>query len=289
MSALDRYFHGGKGDASMFFREKHAGGKVCLQIVESRWKAGKSKQRVMGTLGRLDRLDQSGELAALLPSGARFAEAVMLLDAHQRAELPAVSNVRIGPALIFERLWQQSGCRAVIEELLDGRKFGFLVERAIFLTVLHRLFDPGSDRAADQWKALFKIDGAPEPELHQLYRAMARLGEELPDSDQDARSPFSPRCVKDRVEERLFQRRRALFSSLRLVFFDTPSVYFEGAGGHSLGQIGNSKDHRPDLRQMVVGAVHELACQADLQRLLPRKRLARITHSLRSSLDHPQR
>lgn len=264
----------------MFFREKHAGGKVYLQIVENRWEAGKSKQRVIGTLGRLDRLDQSGELAALLRSGARFAEAVMLLDAHQRAELPAVSNVRIGPALIFERLWQQSGCGAVIEELLDGRKFGFSVERAIFLTVLHRLFDPGSDRAADKWKALFKIDGAAELELHQLYRAMAWLGEVLPDSDQDARSPFSPRCVKDRVEERLFERRRTLFSSLRLVFFDTTSVYFEGAGGQSLGQYGNSKDHRPDLRQMVVGAVLDeqgqpLCCElwpgntTDVKTLLP--------------------
>jgi transposase len=39
------------------------------------------------------------------------------------------------------------------------------------------------------------------------------------------------------------------------VFFDTTSLYFEGHGGQSLGQYGHSKDHRPDLRQMVVGAV----------------------------------
>jgi hypothetical protein len=29
---------------------------------------------------------------------------------------------------------------------------------------------------------------------------------------------------------------------------DTTSLYFEGAGGPTLGQHGYSKDHRPDLR-----------------------------------------
>jgi hypothetical protein len=33
---------------------------------------------------------------------------------------------------------------------------------------------------------------------------MAWLGEELPEKEQDGRTPFAPRCVKDVVEERLF-------------------------------------------------------------------------------------
>jgi transposase len=49
--------------------------------------------------------------------------------------------------------------------------------------------------------------------------------------------------------------RRDLFSSLDLVFFDTTSIYFEGKGGETLGQRGKTKDHRPDLKQMVVGLV----------------------------------
>jgi transposase len=40
-----------------------------------------------------------------------------------------------------------------------------------------------------------------------------------------------------------------------MVFFDTTSLYFEGAGGEDLGRYGHSKDHRPDEHQMVVGAV----------------------------------
>ena len=47
---------------------------------------------------------------------------------------------RIGPALVFERLWEETGCRAVIAELAGKRKHGFALERAVFLTVLHRLF-----------------------------------------------------------------------------------------------------------------------------------------------------
>ena len=91
-------------------------------------------------------------------------------------------------------------------------------------------------------------------DLHHFYRAMAWLGEELPEAQQAGRT-LSPRCVKDLIEEELFFRSRDLFSSLDLVFFDTTSIYFEGEGGETLGERGHNKDHRPDLKQMVVGAV----------------------------------
>jgi transposase len=60
---------------------------------------------------------------------------------------------------------------------------------------------------------------------------------------------------KETIEETLYNRHKDLFTELSLAFFDTTSLYFEGEGGESLGQYGNSKDHRPDLKQMVVGAV----------------------------------
>jgi len=84
---------------------------------------------------------------------------------------------------------------------------------------------------------------------------MAWLGEELPSNQQDGRTPFAPRCVKDLVEERLFEHRRDLLTRLDLVFLDTTSLYFEGAGGQTLGRHGFSKDHRPDLRQMILAVV----------------------------------
>jgi len=107
---------------------------------------------------------------------------------------------------------------------------------------------------------------------------MAFLGEEL--DDQSDRTPFSPRCTKDLVEEALFDRRRDLFSGLDCVFFDTTSVYFEGEGGQTLGRPGHSKDHRPDCNQMIVGVIldnsgHPVCCEmwpgntADVRSLVP--------------------
>jgi len=239
----------------MFFRTKTSGPRTYLQIVENRWVDGRPRQRVLATLGRLDQLQQSGQLEALLASGARLAQSVLLLSEHARGQLPTITTRRIGPALIFERLWQQTGCRHVIERLLDSRRYEFDVERAIFLTVLHRLFAPGSDRAADKWKTDYQIDGCDALQLHHLYRAMAWLGEELPEDQQAGKTPFAPRCTKDRIEEELFAHRRDLFSDLQLVFFDTTSIAFEGHGGEDIGQRGYSKDHRPDLYQLIVGAV----------------------------------
>jgi hypothetical protein len=240
-------------EARMYFRRKTSGGRVYLQIAESRRVGGQVRQRVVTTLGRLDALQASGQLERLVRSGARFAARALVLTAAQ--DDPTAAVRRIGPALVFERLWAETGCRAVIEELARERRHEFALERAIFLTVLHRLMGGGSDLAADRWREDYRIAGAEALELHHLYRAMAWLGEELPEVEQDARTPFAPRCTKDLVEERLFAHRRDLFSRLDLVFMDTTSLYFEGAGGQTLGRHGHSKDHRPDLRQMILAVL----------------------------------
>ena len=239
----------------MYFRRKTSGGRAYLQIVESRREGDQVRQQVIATLGRYEDLKASGQLERLLRSGARFAEKAMVLGALDDDTAARIASRRIGPALVFERLWEETGCRAVIEELSGARKHGFALERAVFLTVLHRLFVSGSDRAADRWREDYVIAGVEGLELHHLYRAMAWLGEELPAKDQDGRTPFSPRCLKDVVEERLFAHRRDLLTRLDLVFMDTTSLYFEGAGGQTLGRHGYSKDHRPDLRQMILAVV----------------------------------
>ena len=100
------------------------------------------------------------------------------------------------------------------------------MERALFLTVLHRLFVSGSDRCCEKWRRDYLIPGAEKVELHQLYRAMGFLGEEL--AVQKDRTPFAPRCTKDVIEERMFDYRRNLFTDLDLVFLDSTSIYFEG-------------------------------------------------------------
>ena len=91
----------------MYFRRKVAGGRVYLQIAASRRVGGQVRQRVIATLGRLDELEASGQMERLLRSGARFAAHAMVLTAAHDA--PTVAVRRIGPALVFERLWAESG------------------------------------------------------------------------------------------------------------------------------------------------------------------------------------
>lgn len=264
----------------MFFRSKRSGQRTYLQIVENRWEDGGPRQRVLATLGRLDELQARGALEALLTSGGRFCEKLLVVSEHERGALPAIATRRIGPNLVLGRLWRDTGCQKVLETLQRGAGHRFSLERAIFLTVLHRLMVSGSDRAADQWRHGYGIEGVADLDLHHLYRAMAWLGEELPAGQQIGHTELSPRCRKDLVEERLFQRRRSLFSGLDLVFFDTTSMYFEGAGGATLGAYGHSKDHRPDLKQVVVSVIldregHPLCCElwpgstTDVKSLVP--------------------
>jgi len=239
----------------LFVRTQTNGSRTYLLIVDNQWVDGKVKQRVLFRLGRLDQLLAEGRLDALVQSLGRFSQKLAVLGAQARGESVAARSSRIGPALIFQRLWQACSVGDVLKRLLRHRRFEFSVERAVFLTVLHRLFAPGSDRAAEKWKDDYTIPGVAGLGLDHLYRAMAWLGEELAQDQQSGATPFAPRTVKDLIEEELFAQRRDLFSQLDLVFFDTTSIYFEGEGGETIGRRGRSKDHRPDLKQMVVGVV----------------------------------
>jgi len=260
----------------MFARTKESGKYEYLQIVENRKIKGKVVQRVVATLGRMDYLKEKNRIEVLIQSLARYSEKVLLILSGKSDA--SITARKIGPSLVFERLWEELGIKKVLKKLLWGRKYGFDVERALFLTVLHRLFVSGSDRFCEKWRKDYVIQGVEDISLHHLYRAMTFLGE--PAEDQKDATPFAVRCMKDQIEEGIFFERRDLFTGLDLVFFDTTSIYFEGEGGEALGQKGHSKDNRPDLNQVVVGVVIDtngkpVCCEiwpgntADVKTLIP--------------------
>ena len=143
------------------------------------------------------------------------------------------------------------GIGAVLDDLLNERAFEFRSSARV-VAALHRLFVSGSDRDCSSWMEDYDIPGAEGLDLHHFYRAMAWLGEELEEKPDGA---LAPRCVKDLIEERLFDRRRDLFTDLSAVFMDTTSLSFYGEGGETLGEHGYSKDYRPDLKQMILSLV----------------------------------
>ena len=238
--------HGQHGGLAVQDREAREG---VVQGLEHLAGGAGVRQRTIRALGRKDALHASGELDRLIASLARHSERAMVLSDMEAGRLACT---RIGGPLLFGRLWERLGLGAVVNELVEGRGFEFALERAVFVSVLHRLFVSGSDRSCEKWMGDYAIPGIDGLRLHHLYRAMSWLGEE---AEPAAEGDLAPRCVKDAIEEGLFERRRDLFTEMSLVFMDTTTLSFHGAGGGTLGAHGHSKDHRPDLRQMVVAAV----------------------------------
>jgi len=91
----------------MFARVKKSGHYQYLQIVENNKVKGQVKQRVIATVGRLDHLQEKWRVATLIRSLSRYSdEAMLILTGHSD---PDALTIKIGPALIFERLWKQTG------------------------------------------------------------------------------------------------------------------------------------------------------------------------------------
>jgi len=93
----------------MFARVKKSSKYQYLQIVENRKEKGKVKQRVIATVGRLDQLHEKNRVETLIRSLSRFSEKAMLILSGQSDV--STEAVKIGPAMIFERLWKKPASR----------------------------------------------------------------------------------------------------------------------------------------------------------------------------------
>lgn len=71
----------------MFVRVKGKEPNRYLQIVENRREGKRTVQRVLATLGRVDRLTASGGVDALLKSLGRFATQVQVIDGYRQGSL----------------------------------------------------------------------------------------------------------------------------------------------------------------------------------------------------------
>jgi hypothetical protein len=215
----------------MFVREKSARGHIYLYLVENEREGGRIRQRIIRALGRKDVLLASGELDRLAALLMRHCDrAVILSD----MEAGRIACTRIGGPLLFGRLWERLGIAEVLGERLASRGFEFAVERAVFASFLHRLrvglrsqLREMDDRLPDRGDRR----AAAAPPLPG--NGVARRGDR---PRRRRRAGAALRQVKDLLEERLFERRRDLFSDLSLVFLDTTSLSFYGAGSDSLGE-----------------------------------------------------
>lgn len=242
----------------MFVRVKKIGAYEYLYLVENAREGGRHVQRVIKALGRRDAVEASGLIDGLIASAARHSRRSIVLSSFYRRQLPELHRLSIGPDLVFGRLWAETGCRDVLKSLATDRRFSFDVERAVYLTVLHRLMISGSDRHANDWCSRVRVPGAEGLDLDHAYKAMAWLGE------VDAAG-----STAEAVEEALYRHRQPLFGAVSIAFLDTTTLWFEGAGGESLGQYGHSKDYRGHLKQVVLGIVLDDADRPIASFLMP--------------------
>src|ERR1700687_1982241 len=237
----------------MFIRVKKIGGYEYLYLVENVREGGRHVQRVIKALGRRDEVENSGLLDGLIASAARHSRRSIVLSSFYRGELAEIRRRSIGTDLVFGHLCRETGCQPVLRQHLARRGFGFDVERAIYLTVLHRLMVSGSDRHASTWQQTLDISGAKDLMLDHAYKAMAWLGERARERGEAIEGEDSGRArhCTDVIEEALYQHRKSLFGAISVAFFDTTSLYFARDGGTP----GHPKDCRPQLNQVVLGIV----------------------------------
>ena len=227
----------------MFIRVKRGGNRVhphdYLQIVESYRDGSSVRQRVIATLGRLDQLRADGQLDGLIKSLCRFSEALRVIETSGKPDINSCSAKPWGPALVFGRLWERQGIAGILRGLVEGRRLEFDLERVSFALSLQRLMEPGSDLQGSRWVRTVEALGFEKIELQHLYRGVGLLLD-----------------LRESLERKLYLQDRNLFNQiLDLVFIDTTSMYMYRDMETPLWRRGHSRDHRPDLPQVILAIV----------------------------------
>jgi transposase len=215
-----------------------------VQLAHNHRKGKTTQAEVLLQLGREDRLDMAG-LRRLVGSISRYLDgAGALPPAGPEAALEVESSRQLGAVWLLDGLWRQLGVADALGGVLGGRRFTTDVERVLFALVANRAVDPMSKLSAAEWASHdAAIPGLAGMDDDQAYRAMDLLVA----ADTQAR-----------VQEAVFFAAAHLLNlEVDVLFFDTTSIFFqregEETGPGAFRVYGHSKDHRPDLPQIVIG------------------------------------
>ena len=217
-----------------------------LSLAHNEWDpaAGRSKVRILFNLGREDELDRDairrliGSLSRALPPGEALAAAM--------PELVFRESRPVGGAWLLDGLWRRLGLHEILARLLRGRRLDPAAERALFALVANRALKPSSKLSCAAWVSEHvAIPGLADLSDDACYRAMDWL-----------------LAIEAELAEQVYCSVATLLNlEVDLLFFDTTSTYFETdeadppspGAGKGFRTFGHSKDHRPDLPQVVIG------------------------------------
>lgn len=207
-----------------------------LQIVQSQRQGDQVRQKVIANLGRLEELLAGDGLDGLIRSLAKFSQRLRVIEAGEQAGVESCRARSWGPELVFGRLWEAQGLPEILRRLSLGRRFEFDLERVAFALALQRLCEPGSDLQGSEWVQRVEAPGFAQIQLQHLYRTVGWLYE-----------------VREELERALFFKDRDLFNrELDLVFIDTTSTFVYRDEETENCKRGYSRDHHPELPQLVL-------------------------------------
>ena len=161
----------------MFIKRVHTRGVVYLQLVESYWKDGQSKHRVLKSLGREDELDPK-EVDRLRASLKRYGSAEAGELSVDLDDVGLEPGRRVGALLPLQALWGELGLTEILSGLASGRRFSFDVATIVKAIVFQRMLSPGSERAlVGSWLRSVYAPEFEGIELQHTYRALRFLAE----------------------------------------------------------------------------------------------------------------
>lgn len=228
----------------MFVRvNRNNEGHSYLQIVRSYRDKGKVRQEVLLTLGRLDVLQATGQIDALVKALSRYATRQQLTDLSKDVSIDQV--YQLGVAHVVSRLMEKLGIKRMFDRLsLEHPRMKLPWTAIITGMIMNRFMGPCSKRRLnhEQWKQIYpEILGGDVPSLKGFYRAMDTLWKHREDVES---------TLLDRFGERdLFNQ------ELDVVFYDTTTLRFESVNvtDGDLRRFGYSKERRSDCTQVVLG------------------------------------
>ncbi|HEY3275276.1 MAG TPA: hypothetical protein VGJ94_01545 [Syntrophorhabdaceae bacterium] len=270
----------------MFVRIKKAGRYEYLQVVENHRVKGKSVQRVIATLGRMDQLKARGEIESVVRSLSRFTDKPILL-LSERSEGIRTDVRKAGPSLVFERLWEDMGIAAIFHQVNSENNTPFRQETEVFRSVLHCIL--GSEYGSLQSnKSGPPFSGRPcdGPVVFDALCGFLGSG----GRDNIDCIGISASSLRDRVEHGLFSRR-----SDPVAGKGTPSLYgvplcFPAGPGKVPGKQGSEEGTLQGIAAMILdGDGYPLCSQFFNGRQLDTKNLTRfLERSMRRfTIDMP--
>lgn len=225
----------------MFIKTTKAKQYEYIKLVESYWEDGRSKQRMLYNFGRADMIKNDESFLRVVKRLCEIAE-LPLFDEKD----PGKNNILEGCSegtlynygyLAYRHLWKELGIQDCVEEAQYNTKITFSLPETVFLMALQHLLEPMSKLATcENQNRYFNM---PEIPLHQMYRALDRLGKQ-----------------KEEIEAGLYEYNYVrLNKTVDVVFYDLTTIHFESINADELRDFGYSKNGKYNEIQVVLGMI----------------------------------